>query len=286
MPDICYLNGEFLPIEDAYVHIEDRGFQFGDSLYEVVRMYDGVPFRASQHLDRLFRGLEFIQLEIPYQKEDLLEIFDEAAKRSGHSTAFIYLQVTRGSAGPRSHVFVPGYKPTVVITVRPVEPIPEPVREAGLKAITHPDWRWANNHVKATTLLPNILIRTKVSRLGCYDAVLYREDGYITEGTVSNFFAILNGVLRTHPLTGRILAGITRMSVLEIAKAQGIPFEERAIQTDEVYHASEAFFADTYGEVIPIVDIDGHAIGTGKAGPLAMQIWRAFREMVKKETAR
>jgi len=284
MPDICFLNGKFLPVEDAYVHIEDRGFQFGDSLYEVVRMYEGVPFRASQHLDRLFRGLNFIQLEIPYSKNDLIEIFDEAAKSSGHGTAFIYLQVTRGNAGARSHVFGPGYKPTVVITVRAIDPMPEATREAGLKSITHPDWRWANNYVKATTLLPNVLMRTKASRLGCYDAVLYREDGYITEGTVSNFFAILNGVLRTHPLTGRILAGVTRGAVLEIAEAQGIPFEERAIRTDEVYHASETFFADTYGEVIPIVEIDGHKIGTGKTGPVAMKIWHAFRELVKKET--
>ena len=284
MPDICFLNGKFLPVEDAYVHIEDRGFQFGDSLYEVVRMYEGVPFRASQHLDRLFRGLNFIQLEIPYSKNDLIEIFDEAAKSSGHGTAFIYLQVTRGNAGARSHVFGPGYKPTVVITVRAIDPMPEATREAGLKSITHPDWRWANNYVKATTLLPNVLMRTKASRLGCYDAVLYREDGYITEGTVSNFFAILNGVLRTHPLTGRILAGVTRGAVLEIVEAQGIPFEERAIRTDEVYHASETFFADTYGEVIPIVEIDGHKIGTGKTGPVAMKIWHAFRELVKKET--
>lgn len=287
VPDIAFLNGKFLPIEEAYVHIEDRGYQFGDSLYEVVRSYGGVPFRASKHLDRLFRGLDFIGLESPYSKEEFLRIFDEAMKRSGLETpAFIYLQVTRGSGGPRFHVVRPGYKPAVVITVRGVEPLKESAREAGLKAITHPDWRWPKCYVKATTLLPNILIRTKADQLGCYDAVLYRDDGCITEGTVSNFFAVINGVLRTHPESDRILSGITRAAVIEAAKAKAVPIEERAIRVDEVYWASEAFFSDTYGEVIPIVEIDGKKIGEGRSGPVAMGLWRAFRETVAKETAR
>lgn len=288
MPDIAFLNGKFLPIEDAYVHIEDRGFQFGDSLYEVARMYNGVPFRAGEHLDRMFRGCEFIGLELPYSKPQLLEIFDEAAMRSGYKEqdAFIYIQVTRGMAGPRSHVITPGYKPTIVITVRAIEPLAESAREKGLKSITHPDWRWANCFVKSTTLLPNVLVRTKAVQLGCYDAVQYREDGYITEGTVSNFFAVINGTLRTHPKSDRILWGITREAVIDCAKRVGVPVEERAIRVDEVYVASECFFSDTYGEVAPIVEIDGKKIGEGKTGPIAMKLWRAFRELVAKETAR
>jgi D-alanine transaminase len=282
--EIAFLNGKWLPIEEAFVHIEDRGFQFGDSLYEVVRLYNGKLFRAEEHMTRLFTGLDFIGLEIPYTKKDLIKLFEEGAEKSQIKDGFVYLQATRGMAGARSHVITPGYKPTLVLTFRTVAFLTQEARENGLKSMTHPDWRWDKCYVKSTTLLPNILVRTKVARAGCYDAIQYREDGNITEGTVSNFFAVVNGTLRTHPKSDHILSGVSRTAVLEVARAAGIPVEERAIRVDEVYKASECFFSDTYSEVAPIVDVDGQKIGTGKAGPVTMAIYRGFCALVEKET--
>ncbi len=282
MPAIAYLNGRFLPIEEATVNIEDRGFQFGDSLYEVIRLYGGKPYRAPQHLARLYRGLKMIDLDPGLSPGELEGAVVELARRAAVSDAFVYIQITRGVM-PRNHP-IPQQRiqPNVILTCRPAERYPLEVRKNGVTAITHPDIRWQWCSIKATTLLANVLVRTKAVNGGHYDAILH-EDGVITEGTVCNAFAVIDGVIRTHPLDGRILEGVSRGAALEVARAAGMAVEERAIGLDELARASEVFFTDTGCEVISVVQVDGRPVGDGKPGPVATALWNGVNEIIEKE---
>mgnify|MGYP002332528552 CR=1 FL=1 len=280
VPELAYLNGRFLPISEAAVPIDDRGLLFGDSLYEVIRVYAGKFFRLDAHLARLEQGARAI--ELPIAVEELRAVLLELARRSGLGDAFVYLQVTRGVA-PRNHVIPPDLEPTVLATVRPLVPLPAEQYEQGARAILRPDIRWGRRDIKATTLLPNILRKTEAARLGCYDVLHYEPDGTITEGSTCNIFGVFNGVLRTHPTGPRILAGITRGAVLDCARELGIPVEERPFTREEVPAAEELFFTDTYCEVLGIVEVDGQPIGQGRPGPLTRRLHAAFRRLVARE---
>lgn len=282
MPEIAYLDGEFMPIEQARIPIEDRGLQFGDSLYEVVRLYGGRPFRLVQHLARMRRGAEVIGLDIE-RAGDLEGMMRELASRCQLDTAFVYLQVTRGVM-PRNHVIPDELEPTVIATARELQTIDERKFERGGFALTMPDLRWARRDVKATTLLPNIMSRTRAIKAGAYDAIHFEPDGTVTEGSVSNLFSVIDGVIRTHPTGHKILPGISRATVLECAEELGLACREEAFTLDEMYDAEEVFFADTYSEVMPIRRVDDVTIGNGRPGPIAMKLREAFREVVKKET--
>ncbi len=283
MPELAYLNGEFMAIEEAMVPVEDRGLQFGDSLYEVVRLYGGEPFRLGPHLDRMRRGAEVIGMDLA-AAGDLDEIMQELALRSNLDTAFLYLQVTRGVC-PRNHLIPEDLDPTVIATARKLEAIPEEKYSRGSVAFTRPDLRWARRDVKATTLLPNIMSRSEAIKRGGYDAVHYEEDGTITEGSVSNFFCVIDGVIRTHPANERILSGISRATVLECAEDLDIPYRESPFSIDELMEdATEAFFSDTYSEVMPVTHVDGEGIGDGAPGPIAQRLRAAFRDVVRRET--
>lgn len=282
MPSIAYLNGRFLPIEEASVNIEDRGLQFGDSLYEVIRLYGGKPYRARQHLARLYRGLQMIDLDPGLTREQFESIVNETAQRAGLSEAFIYVQITRGVM-PRNHpIPKERLKPNIILTCRPSERYSTETRKKGVTAITHPDIRWQWCSIKATTLLANVLMRTKAVNAGHYDAILH-EDGFITEGTVCNVFAVIDGVIRTHPLDGRILEGVSRGAVLEVARAAGVPVEEQAFSLNDLARASEVFFTDTGCEVMSVVQVDGRPVGDGRPGPVATALWSGVNELIKKE---
>ncbi len=282
MPAVAYLNGEFMPIEEAMVPIEDRGLQFGDSLYEVARLYGGRPFRLKQHLARMKRGADIIGLKLE-RAGDLEKVVMELAERSQMDTAFVYLQVTRGVA-PRNHAIPDDLEPTVIATVREITLIHERIYERGALAFTTPDLRWARRDVKATTLLPNIMSRTEAMGRGGYDAIHYEEDGTVTEGSVSNLLSVIDGVIRTHPTDHRILPGISRATTLECAQALGLPYREEAFTLDEMFAASEVFFSDTYSEVMPLRQVDGRTIGEGRPGPVAQKLRAAFRRVVQEET--
>ncbi len=282
MPELAYLNGEYLPIESAKVSVEDRGMQFGDSLYEVVRLYDGVPFRAREHLERMRAGAEVVDLP-PDALSGLPMVIEELAGRSQMADAFVYLQVTRGAC-PRIHAAPDEIEPTIIGTVRPFDRLPKRLYRKGAAAYTEPDIRWGRRDVKATTLLPNILAATRVQKKGGYDAVFVEDDGTVTEGTVSNLFAVIDGVIRTHPVGPRILAGVTRAAVVEAAEHLELPLREEAFTREELRVASELFFTNTYCEVLPVVRVDDAEIGTGEPGPLARDLLGAFREIVQRET--
>jgi len=282
MPELAYVNGEYLPIEDACISINDRGFLFGDSLYEVARLYDGRFFRLDEHLERMRRGATAIGLDVPFDR--LREAMLELARRSGLKQAFVYAQVTRGVA-PRGHAIPAGLSPTMVATVRPMDPMPEELYRQGVRAVTRPDLRWGRRDIKATTLLPNILDKTDAQKLGCYDAIHYEEDGTVTEGSVCNVLGVFDGVLRTHPTGHRILSGISRDAVLECATELGIDVDETPFLVEDIPAAEELFFSDTYCELINIVEVDGRPVGNGTPGPVGERLREAFRNLVKVETA-
>lgn len=276
MPEpLVYLNGELVPYEAACVPVEDRGLQFADGVYEVVRYYDGRPFRMSQHLARLVRSAAGIELPLP-PVEELRQAMDRLVEKQGLQDATVYLQITRGPA-PRAHGLLPDPTPTVIAIARPARTIrPRPT----LRVVTMSDDRWARCYLKTTALLPNALARERARRLGADDAIFVR-DGFLMEATASNVFLVMNNRLLTPPLTNYILAGITREAVLELAASEGIPTSEEPISAHLIYQADEVFITGTNSELGPVVAVDGRTIGKGEPGPIFQRLLAAFDVAVR-----
>ena len=267
---LVYLNGEFVPYEAARIPVEDRGLQFADGVYEVVRYYDGRPFRMQQHLARLVRSAAGIELPLP-PIEEIRQAMDALVERQGLRDATVYLQVTRGTA-PRAHGLLPDPTPTVIAIARPARVIrPRPP----LRVITMSDDRWARCYLKTTALLPNALARERARRLGADDAIFVR-DGFIMEATAANVFLVMKDRLLTPLLTNYILAGITREAVLELAASEGIPASEEPVPAHLIYQADEVFITGTNSELGPVVAVDGRTIGTGQPGPIFLRLLAAF----------
>ena len=274
-----YLNGEYLPLEQGRVSVEDRGFQFGDGVYEVVRVYKGKPFRLPKHLARLEQSVKGIEIPLPEPLPKIEEICRTLIKDL--EEAQIYLQVTRGAA-PRMHAFPQELRPTFVAYARAVKPHP-PDRVFTLKTVT--DDRWARCHLKTVCLLPNILGKQKAVEAGCDEGLFVRENGAVTEGTSSNAFFGRGGAVFTHPSDNRILNGVTREAVLEIARQLGVRTRYQAVTLPEAMGAEEAFVTGTLTEIMPAVSIDGKPVGKGKPGPVTLKLRAAFRELTAKECA-
>ncbi len=274
MPAIAYLNGEFMPLERATVHVEDRGFQFADSVYEVLRTYGGQPFAVADHLARLFRSLDAIQLQHKFTPDGLKEIVQEAVRRAAFDEAVVYLQITRGGA-PRHRGAKPGLTPTIVLTVRRLEPIPDERRHAGVSVITVPDDRWARCDIKSVGLLSNVLAYHAAHAAGADDAVYISADGFVEESTAGNVFIFTAGKLRTPPQGPRILSGVTRDKVVT-----SFPCAEEPIRKDELLAAEEIFLTSTTAEIVPVTKVDGRQIGDGQFGPLSRRVYAAFRKSV------
>jgi D-alanine transaminase len=259
---IVYLNGEFLPLAEAKVSVLDRGFLFGDGVYEVIPVYGGKPFRLTEHLDRLNDSLRGIRMMSPLYPAEWEALFHRLIE--GEYDQSIYLQITRGAPSKRDHAFpqepVP---PTVFAMCTPIAPIPA----EGVCAVTVPDIRWQWCHIKAITLLANVLLRQQAVDQGCAEAILVR-DGYAIEGAASNLFAVVDGVLLTPPKGNDILPGITRDLVVELARAHGVALQERKIALDELKRASEVWVTSSTREVLPIVELDGVKVGGGVPGPV------------------
>lgn len=274
---IVYLNGEFLPLDQAKVSALDRGFLFGDGVYEVIPVYGGRPFRLEEHLRRLNGSLEGIRLEPPLSAADWGRIFTHLI--IGDHDQSIYLQVTRGAAPKRDHAFPAGVAPTVFAMCSPIAPIPV----EGVKVITLEDIRWQWCHIKAVTLLPNVLLRQQAVDRGCAEAILVRE-GFAEEGAASNLFAVVDGVLRTPPKSHAILPGITRDLVLELAQANGIPAEERRITMKELREAGEIWLTSSTREILPVIELDGQKVGAGEPGPIWKRmnaIYQAYKQQLR-----
>ncbi len=279
MNNIVYLNGEFLPKDEAHVSPDDRGFLFADGVYEVVLSYGGTAFRKKEHLERLATGLRAIRIH-SLDLETLGDVADELLQQNGvaREDAVVYLQVTRGAA-IRKHSFPTGnVAPTVYAMVFPFAPKGDPA--VGGHIITVPDTRWARCDIKSIGLLPNCLANQQAQEAGAGEAVFVR-DGAVLEGTASSFFAVTRGVVRTAPLTNYLLPGITRQVVLELCAENDIPASEESIYVHELATADEMFLAGTTTEILPIVNIDGTPVGNGAPGPVAERLVGLFREATR-----
>lgn len=281
MPDIGFVNGRFLPLAKARVSVEDRGFQFGDGVYEVIRTYRGQPFQLDAHLARLERSAKAIELPLPWNLQQWALYVREGIARSGYPESKVYLQLTRGVA-PRDHAFPSSVKPTAVMTVREMKPVDPALQASGVAVMTMDDWRWGRCDIKSVNLLPNVMARQKAKQAGAFEAVFIRN-GQVTEGAVSNVMIVKAGRVLTVPEGEFILSGVTRTLVLELARKEGLPVEERFITLDELRHADEIFLTGTTVEVLPVIRVDGQAIGpggSGKPGPVTQKLQAAFRRFV------
>lgn len=272
-----HLDGQLVPRERAAISVDDRGFLFGDGVYEVIRAVNGELVAADRHFRRLHRSLSGIDLALPAGLDES-QLADTARRLLAENElrrgeALIYLQITRGAA-PRTHHFPPpGTKPTVYMGATPFAP-PHALRRRGARAITLADLRWARCDLKTVNLLPNTLAKQRAAEQGADEAMMVR-DGVVTEGSSANFFAVVDGTVRTHPADHHILPGITREVVLEVAAELGLPLRELAFRPEDIARASEIFFTSTTNDVMPVVDVDGRAVGDGEPGPVARQLYDA-----------
>jgi D-alanine transaminase len=276
MPELAYLNGKILPIEEATVPIEDRGYQFGDAVYEFIASYNGRMFRMTEHLARLQRSmdaLEFPRVSIREVEAALTELFNQA----GFDRAGIYIQISRGVA-PRNHPFPADSKVQVVMTIRGLNEIPNEILEKGATVITLKDFRWGRCDIKTVQLLPNAIAKQKALDAGAYDCIFVSERGIVREGTSSNTFIISGGVAITHPLTPNILPGVTRSTIVDICDQKDIAVQERFYSIDELYAADEVFLTGTTTEVLPVVRVDSYRIADGRVGRYAKLLYRALRQ--------
>lgn len=281
MPNIAYLNGRFLPLEEATVSIEDRGFQFGDGVYEVIRVYSGTPFRPHDHLSRLAQSAQAISISLPLDTNEWDAIIREGLQRCEYSECKVYIQITRGVA-PRDHLFPEVSHPTIVITFREMADLPLQLVEQGVSVITSPDLRWARCSIKSLNLLPNLLAKQEADHAGAFEAILIK-DGLVTEGTSSNVVLVKGGALLTPPLSHQLLAGVTRQAVLELAKSNGIGVEERAIREEELHQADELFLIGTTIEVLPITKLHGISVGDGAPGKITKLMREKFKALHQRE---
>jgi D-alanine transaminase len=278
MPDIGFVNGRFMPLEEATVPVEDRGFQFGDGIYEVIRTYHGQPFQLDAHLARLERSAKAIELPLPWNLQQWAAHVHDGIKRSGYAESKVYLQLTRGAA-PRDHVFPASAKPTAVMTVREMKPLDPVLQASGVSVMTMDDWRWGRCDIKSVNLLPNIMARQKAKQAGAFEALFIRN-GQVTEGAVSNVMIVMAGRVLTAPESERILSGVTRMIVLELVKKEGLTVEERFVNVDDFFRADEIFLTGTTVEVLPVIRVDGKQVGSGKPGPVTQKLQTAFQRFI------
>ena len=278
--DVVYVNGKFLPRSEARVSVEDRGFVFGDGVYEVLRAINGRLFATRFHNERLERSLDGVRisLESGDSPARFVEIGKQLLKQNNllQGQATLYMQVTRG-ATTRAHNFpAPDVTPTVYISVARFTPYTD-LAESGAPAITHPDLRWARCDLKTVNLLPNVLASQTAKERGAFEAMLIR-DGVVTEGTKTNFFGVVDGSLRTHPSDSHILPGITRSVLRDLARDLGIGLDETPIRASEIPKLSELFLTGTTTDVMPVVKLDDRPVGKGKPGELTRKLQRVLAE--------
>jgi D-alanine transaminase len=279
VPEIAFVNGRFLPLADAVVSIEDRGFQFGDGVYEVIRTYRGEPFEVEAHLARLDRSARALGLAQPYPHSQWSQLIEDGIGRAAYPESKIYLQITRGVA-PRDHTYTTDLVPTTVMTVREFHPLSRSVQSAGVEAITAEDIRWGRCDIKSVNLLANVLARQQGKSAGAFEVVLVR-DGLVTEGAASNVMVVRDSVVITAPEGPRILSGVTRAVVLRLARREGFSVDERYPSQADLFAAQEVFLTGTTVEVLGVVRVDGRQIGNGKPGSVTKRLAEAFAKQVR-----
>ena len=272
MARYAYVNGRYVPHGDAAVHIEDRGFQFADGVYEVVPIVNSRMVDAGPHLDRLQRSLSELTIAMPLSRKVLELVMDELIARNGVNEGLIYMQVTRG-VSPRDHKFPSGVRPSIVMTTKRVRFLTQKKLSDGVKVITIPDIRWTRCDIKTVALLPNCMGKTEAAAAGAYEAWQVDGDGMVTEGTSSNAWIVTHDdKLVTRPAGHEILRGVTRQTLLRIAAEAGLTFEERPFSVEEAKSARETFLSSATSFVTPVVELDEVTIGDGTPGPLSRRL--------------
>ena len=279
MSRIAYVDGRYVPHRHASVHIEDRGFQFADGIYEVVAVIGGRRFDEPRHLDRLERSLGELDIAMPMSRAALASVMDEVVRRNRVKHGILYLQITRGSA-PRDHAWRDEATPVVVMTARRQLPPSDQTVKDGVAVITAPDQRWRRNDIKSVALLGNVLGKQKARRAGAYETWMVDDAGRVTEGTSTNAWIVVGGRIVTRPLGPEILGGITRAAVLDVARELQIAVDERLFSADEARAADEAFLTSTTAYVLPVTRIDDKAIGTGKPGSVTARLLENYHRLI------
>ena len=272
---LVYLNGSFTPLSEAKVSVLDRGFIFGDGIYEVIPVYTGKMFRSDQHMARLFRSLAAIGIPNPHTKEDWLNLLTQVMEAQSSADQMLYVQVTRGVA-KRGHAFPLEMVPTVFIMSNPLTPIAQETRAKGVSCITMEDQRWLHCDIKSTSLLGNVLAAQNAVEHGSVESIQFR-DGYLTEGSSSNVWIVKDGVVIGPPRDNLILEGIRYGLLQELCAAQQIAMQERLVSRAEVFAADEVFLTSAGKEVLAVVQLDDQTIGKGVPGPIYHQLFAGYQ---------
>ena len=279
-----YLNGNFVPIWQASISVLDRGFLFGDGIYEVIPVFGSNLLRVDEHLQRLERSLSRISLENPFSESDWKEKFDQLLEYNPGNDRAIYLQVTRGAYEKRDLKIQPGFEPTVFMMTLDVVPVDIDVLRNGIETVTIEDFRWSACDIKSTSLVANVMLRQQATQYGVIDAILIKA-GNVTEGTASNIFIVKDDVLITPPTGRNLLPGITRDLVLELASENGIETEIREIAAAELRQVDEIWLTSSTREIAPVVKLNDRLVGEGKAGSLwhkMINIYQEYKRQLRK----
>jgi len=277
MSQLVYLNGAYQSAAEACVPIMDRGFMFGDGVYEVIPVYAGKPFRLQQHMQRLQNSLDAVEIKNPLSDQAWKEVFDTLyAHNCGQDDAYIYLQVTRGVMERREHAYDAELIPTVLVMCQSHTFTILDKRTAGIKAVTLEDNRWSDCHIKSVNLLPNVLRKQQAINQGATEAILIRE-GYVIEGSASNLFIVKDEVVRTPPKTRHMLGGITRDVIIELCHANKVVLGEKEITEDELHDADEIWMTSSTKEIMPVTELNQHKVGRGLVGPKWEQVQDLFQ---------
>lgn len=284
MSRVAYVNGAYRPHGQAVVHIEDRGFQFADGVYEVWSVMDGRLADFDGHMARLNRSLEALKIEIPMTAAALGLVLRETVRRNLVREGIVYLQVTRGTAA-RDHAFPTDAAPSVIVTAKPVDRARGQAMAAkGAAGVTQPDIRWGRCDIKTVGLLPNVLAKQAARERGAYECLMYDDMGLVTEGASTNAWIVdEEGRLRTRDTQGNILRGITREAVLKLVAAEGIALDERPFSVEEAKRAREVFVTAASAFVMPLISLDGVTISDGKPGPVATRLRDVYLEQARRE---
>lgn len=273
---LVHLNGALIPLSEARIPVLDRGFVFGDGVYEVIPLYGRKMFRAQQHMTRLFRSLDKIQITNPHAQDEWMRLIQEVVEAYPEDNQMVYLQVTRGVA-KRGHAFPQGVTPTVFIMTSPLMLPTAEVRATGVDCVTMEDQRWLHCDIKSISLLGNVLAAQYGVEHGAAETIQFR-DGFLTEGAASNVWLVKNGTLMAPPRDNLILEGIRYGLVEELCASEGIPFDARRITKEEVFDADELMLSSAAKEVLSVVKLDDKIIGTGKPGPVYEKLYRAYQK--------
>lgn len=282
MQNLAWVDGVYVNISEAKVPLEDRGYLFGDGVYEVARIYNSRPFKLGHHLKRLQRSAAAIRINLTCPVAEIENAALSLVEKSGCTDGYIYIQLTRGSA-QRDHLFPADARPSMIMYVREAKALPALKDLKPVRCITLPDERWLNCHIKSVNLLPNLLARQQAAEAGAQEAILYRSGDQVTEGTRSNVFAVIDGIARTHPQSKLILSGITRGIVLDIMSAQGVAFSEEVFTLHDLRKATEVWITSSMMEVSPVGVIDEKPLKGAVPGEITRCLMEEFRAKVAEE---